>query len=123
MVLKTMADVRLSYYGSSHSLFSLVAVAAAADNLYGAMSRARGVEHVRLVDLYKTAGGSSVADVLRDLGEAQGFDPRTCDDVAAQPFDEALQAAYGYLAQAGLDPDELLAAFISTHPDIATLSY
>lgn len=53
-----------------------------------------------------------IADILRAYGEEHGFDAETCDEVASLPFSEAFEAAYGYLAQAGLDPDEVLASFI-----------
>lgn len=33
------------------------------------------------------------------------------DEIALMPFDEAFETAYGYLVQAGLDADEILAPF------------
>ena len=56
--------------------------------------------------------GQEIADVLREYGEEHGFDIETCQEVAALPFGEAFEVAYGYLAQAGIDPDEALAAFL-----------
>ena len=56
--------------------------------------------------------GGKIADVLRKLGEDNGFDDETCDEVASMPFTDAFEAAYGYLTQAGLDPDEELASFM-----------
>lgn len=53
-----------------------------------------------------------IADVLSRYGEEHGFDPETCEEVAALPFEEAFSTAYGYLAQAGLDPEEVLANFM-----------
>jgi hypothetical protein len=52
-----------------------------------------------------------IAGMLSELGEAHGFDAETCDDIGNQPFEEALETAYSYLASAGLDPDEFLAGF------------
>ncbi len=53
-----------------------------------------------------------VANKLRTLGEEQGFDKETCDEIAELPFEEAFEAAYGYLLQAGLDPEDVLADFM-----------
>ena len=55
---------------------------------------------------------SGSGDTLRALGEEHGFDKETCDEIAELPFDEAFETAYGYLVQAGFDPDEILADFI-----------
>jgi hypothetical protein len=56
--------------------------------------------------------GGEIAAVLQAVGESAGFDPETCDEIAEMPFDEAFEIAYGYLAQAGLDPDAILAQFM-----------
>ena len=56
--------------------------------------------------------GQELADVLRSYGEERGFDEETCQEVADMPFGEAFEVAYGYLTQAGLDPDEILAPFM-----------
>ena len=56
--------------------------------------------------------GGEIADVLRTYGEEHGFDAETCEEIAAMPFPEAFETAYGYLAQAGLDPDEVLSRFM-----------
>jgi hypothetical protein len=53
-----------------------------------------------------------IVDRLRVLGEDYGFDPETCDEIAKLSFEEALETAYGYLVQAGIDPDDVLAEFI-----------
>lgn len=58
--------------------------------------------------------GQEIADIVSPLGEEHGFDPETCEEIAAQPFDEAFETAYGYLAQAGLDPDVVLAQFMES---------
>jgi hypothetical protein len=53
-----------------------------------------------------------IADLLSSrYGEEHGFDPETCEEIAAMPFEEAFETAYGYLAQAGVDPDEALSDF------------
>ncbi len=56
--------------------------------------------------------GQEIADVLSKYGEEHGFDPETCEEVATLPFDEAFEAAYGYLTQAGLDPETILSTFM-----------
>lgn len=53
-----------------------------------------------------------IADILRGYGEEHGFDEETCQEVEALSFVEAYEAAYGYLTQAGLDADEILAVLI-----------
>ena len=44
--------------------------------------------------------GTEIADTLRPLGEEHGFDDETLDEIAAMPFSEAYETAYGYLTQA-----------------------
>ena len=56
--------------------------------------------------------GSEIAEVLKSYGEEHGFDLETCDEIATMPFPDAFETAYGYLIQAGLDPDEILAEFM-----------
>lgn len=58
-----------------------------------------------------------IARVLSELGEKYGFDPQTCAEIAGLPFGEAFQDAYGYLVQAGLDADEILAQFTESPTD------
>ena len=53
-----------------------------------------------------------IAEALRALGEDFGFDNETCDEIAEMPFEDAFEAAYSYLVQAGLDPEEVLADFM-----------
>jgi hypothetical protein len=53
-----------------------------------------------------------IAGILREFGEELGFDSETCDEIAVMPFDEAFETAYGYVTQADLDADEVLADFI-----------
>jgi hypothetical protein len=55
---------------------------------------------------------AALADVLRQFGDEHGFDPETCDEIEAMPFEEAFEIAYGYLAQAGVDSDEALGIFL-----------
>lgn len=52
-----------------------------------------------------------IANLLMSLGVEHGFDSETCEEIAQQPFEEAFQTAYGYLTQAGLNADEVLAEF------------
>lgn len=53
-----------------------------------------------------------LAETVRLIGEEFGFDDETCDEIAELSFEEAIETTYGYLAQAGFDPDEVLADFI-----------
>ncbi|AHB41961.1 hypothetical protein RAAC3_TM7C00001G0088 [Candidatus Saccharibacteria bacterium RAAC3_TM7_1] len=53
---------------------------------------------------------SEIADALAPF-EDDGLDPETRAEIAVLPFDEAFETAYGYLMQAGLDADEILAPF------------
>ena len=53
-----------------------------------------------------------IAETLRALGEDFGFDSETCDEIAKMPLEDALETAYGYLVQAGLDPEEILSDFM-----------
>ena len=55
--------------------------------------------------------GSEIADALASF-ETDGLDPETRAEIAVLPFDEAFEAAYSYLTQAGLDADEILAPFM-----------
>lgn len=57
-----------------------------------------------------------IADELRGLGEELGFDSETCDEIAEMPFDDAFETAFGYLTQAGLDPEEVLVDFLEPDP-------
>lgn len=58
-----------------------------------------------------------IADLVREFGDEFGFDEGTCDELAELPFDEGFEVAYGYLTQAGLDPDEVLAPFTEEPQD------
>lgn len=53
-----------------------------------------------------------IARILSELGEEYGFDEETVAEISDLPYDQAFEAAYGYLLQAGLDPDDILAVFI-----------
>lgn len=56
--------------------------------------------------------GNEIADVLRPYGDEHGFDAETLDEISSMEFSEAFETAYGYCAQAGLDPDDVLARFM-----------
>lgn len=58
------------------------------------------------------AYNQEIASILRNIGEEYGLDPETCDEIADQPFEKAFEIAYGYLSQAGLNADEVLAEFM-----------
>ena len=53
-----------------------------------------------------------IAETLGYFGEDFGFDEETCAEIAEMPFEEAFETAYGYLAQAGIDPEEALCDFM-----------
>lgn len=59
-----------------------------------------------------------IAETLKALGEDYGFDNETCDEIAEIPFEDAVEAAYGYIVQAGLDPEAVLADFIEAPEQI-----
>lgn len=59
-----------------------------------------------------------IAETLKALGENFGFDDETCVEIAEMPFEDAFESAYGYLVQAGLDPEEVLADFIEAPEQI-----
>lgn len=52
-----------------------------------------------------------IASKLSSIGEEHGFDLDTCNEILGMSFAEAYETAYGYLAQAGLDADSILADF------------
>jgi hypothetical protein len=54
----------------------------------------------------------NIAEILREFGEELNFDSETCDEIAAMPFEEAFEATYSYLTQAGLNDDVVLADFM-----------
>lgn len=56
-----------------------------------------------------------LVEIVRLIGEEFGFDDETCDEIAELPFDEAIEMTFGYLTQAGFDPDEVLADFIEAN--------
>lgn len=60
-----------------------------------------------------------IAETLKALGEDFGFDDETCVEIAEMPFEDAFEASYSYLVQAGLDPEEVLANFIESSKQIA----
>jgi hypothetical protein len=62
-------------------------------------------------EYFDEPSGAELAQILSMLGEDFGFDDETCGEVASMSFDDAFEAAYGYLTQAGLDPDEMLTGF------------
>jgi hypothetical protein len=51
---------------------------------------------------------------LSTLSEEHGFDDQTCYEILEMPFSEAFETAYGYLTQAGLDADTILADFMES---------
>lgn len=50
-------------------------------------------------------------EVAATLSSYAEFDSETLTEVAGAPFDEAFEMAYGYLIQAGYDPDEIIGMF------------
>lgn len=66
------------------------------------------------VAVLEKAPSAEIARMLSVLGEEFGFDDETVAEIAAEPYDQAFETAYGYLTQAGLDPDEVLSAFVES---------
>jgi len=55
-----------------------------------------------------------IANRLLTIGEEHGFDIEICSEIYAMPFPESSEAAYGYLVQAGLNADDILAEFMGS---------
>jgi hypothetical protein len=55
-----------------------------------------------------------LANRLLSAGEEHGIDFRTCEELLLLDFPDAFEAAYGYLTQAELDADTILAEFIES---------
>ncbi len=79
-----------------------------------------GVSHTLITLITKEIQGPheddplslEIVTVLGELYAEHGFDDKTLEDIKSLPFAEALETAYGYLTQAGLNADEILAQFI-----------
>jgi hypothetical protein len=69
------------------------------------------VSEIAIMGHEEKTPSQKIAGILRELGEELGFDSETCDEVAAMSFEKAFETAYGYVTQAGLDADEILADF------------
>ena len=74
------------------------AIALQEADVVSALERAPSIEIVRILSLY---------------GEEFGFNQATLDEIAAEPYDAAFEMAYSYITRAGLDADEVLAAFMA----------
>jgi hypothetical protein len=57
-----------------------------------------------------------IARTLSTIGDDFGLDEETIAEMAATPYDQAFETAYGYLIQEGLDADVILSAFIDNTP-------
>ncbi len=66
-----------------------------------------------IVSILERAPSDMIAQLLALIGEEYGFDDETLNEIASKPYEEAFELAYGYLTQAGLDADEVLAPFIN----------
>lgn len=64
------------------------------------------------VSVLEKAPSIEIARLLAVLGEEYGFDDETINEIAAEPYSQAFEMAYGYLMQAGIDADEVLSAFM-----------
>lgn len=72
-------------------------------------------ENSNNIDIYSILDRAKVYEIvliLRVWGDEFGFDEETCREIFETPFEEAFESAYSYLAQAGLDADEVLKCFI-----------
>lgn len=65
----------------------------------------------KVTSLLEKVPSIEIARILSSIGEEYGFDKETVDEIAEMPYTQAFEVAYGYLVQAGLDPDDILAAF------------
>jgi hypothetical protein len=64
------------------------------------------------VSVLERMPSGEIARILSMYGEEFGFDEQKVTELAAEPFEEALEIAYGYLTQVGLDADEILNDFM-----------
>ena len=64
------------------------------------------------VSVLEKAPSIEIARTLSQLGARYGFDDQTIAEIANESYELAFETAYGYLAQAGLDADEVLRAFV-----------
>ena len=99
-------------------------IGAAINDLQDALIYARNMGHDELAPELRNAiteleneynselqPGKEIAESLAPYDD-YGLDPETRTEIAAMPFDEAFETAYGYLMQAGINADEALAQFI-----------
>ncbi len=59
-----------------------------------------------------------IAEICASLGEEFGFDSETLIEISSLPFEQAFEAAYSYLTQAGLNADEVLSSWLEDNPEI-----
>jgi hypothetical protein len=55
-----------------------------------------------------------MADMLHSQYKQNGFDYETCNDIANMTIEEAVETAYRYLVQAGLDPKDVLINYLAS---------
>lgn len=72
---------------------------------------AENSNNLDIVAVLDRAKVHEVIVILKELGEEFGFDEETCQEIAETSFEEAIESAYSYLTQAGLDADDVLECF------------
>lgn len=99
-------------------------IGAAINDLQDALAYAQNMGHDELASKLRNAitelenGDDAEPQLGKEIAESlapyddYGLDLETRTEIAAMPFDEAFETAYGYLMQAGLDADEILIQFM-----------
>lgn len=82
------------------------------EHIRDAKNYAFNVYEDEAVSVLEKAPSIEIARILSGIGEEFGFDDETVAEIAAEPYEQAFETAYGYLMQAGLDADEILVAFV-----------
>ncbi len=82
-------------------------------HIEAAREYADALQEEEVVATLERAPSIEIARILSRYGEEYGFDQTTLEEISAEPYDTAFEMAYGYLTQAGLDADEILAAFMA----------
>ncbi len=82
------------------------------NDIADAKEYAFNIQEDETVTVLERIPSGEIARILSMYGEEFGFDEQTITELAAEPYEEAFEIAYGYLTQAGLDADEILNDFI-----------
>lgn len=82
------------------------------DDIEDAKTYAFNMQEDDVASRLEKVPSSEIARLLTSFGSEYGFDDETCAEIAAEPYSQAFEIAYGYLMQAGFDADEILYEFM-----------